>query len=105
MSDTKISDGGDRHFRHGPLGDTSTPDGIVSHQHPGHSGMLPRDWFAGHALAGLLAAEARHIAPQDTEDYLLPWSGDEAFFDACMTRRAIELADAMLAAREKGAAQ
>jgi len=54
----------------GPAGDV----------YPGFSGMSLRDWFAGHALAGLLA-HASGEAPESAP------------------RKAYQLADAMLAVR------
>lgn len=45
-------------FPHGPLGDSITfEDGRTNHQVDAHPGMSLRDWFAGMAMQGLLAAE------------------------------------------------
>ena len=51
-----------------------------------HRGMTLRDWFAGQALAGIMCSNGRP-------------TGDEA-----KALWAYEMADAMLAAREKGQA-
>ena len=36
--------------------------------HPGHEGMALRDWFAGQAVAGLLARGYAAAAPDFTDD-------------------------------------
>ena len=44
-------------FPSGPLGDSMTfGDGRTTHQYPAQPGMSLRDWFAGKALAGMVAA-------------------------------------------------
>lgn len=43
---SKINDGGQA-FPCPPLGDTSTPDGLISHQYSGQQGMSLRAWLAG----------------------------------------------------------
>ena len=80
-----INDGGPA-FPCGPLGDTFTgEDGYTRHQFPGCSGMSLRDWFAGQALAGILAADS------STQSI--------GFVEA--TDLALGYADAMLKAREE----
>jgi hypothetical protein len=64
-------------------GDQAFPTG--DHIHGGHAGMSLRDWFAGQALAGILAS----YPPNEKIDVSIVamWSYD--------------LADAMIAEREK----
>lgn len=50
----KIPHDGGPAFPVGPLGDTSTPDGLISHQFPGSPGMSMRDHFAGLAMQALI---------------------------------------------------
>lgn len=52
----------------------------------GHNGMSLRDWFAGQALSGCMAAEA----------------SDVIYEDRGVANRAYRVADAMLGEREKG---
>lgn len=79
-----------------PVGDQST--------HPLLIGMSLRDWFAGMALQGMLAADSSYSGPR--------WSGvgtDERYQrgggkwvdPAGVSRQAYEIADAILAAREE----
>lgn len=56
-----------------------------------HPGMSLRDWFAGQALAGILAGGFADTIPHDDVN----GGGDAAFF-------AYQYADAMLAARKGG---
>ena len=56
------------------------------------SGMSLRDWFAGHALAGLIT-----IDPQQLEGAF----DEEGFYEAVCAKAAYNLADAMLAERAK----
>lgn len=60
---------------------------------PLRPGMSLRDWFAGQALIGLLAAEAHPQSPG-----VLPLSLEQA---GTYTQAAYRLADAMLAERHK----
>jgi hypothetical protein len=77
----KINDGGPAF---GAL--SVSPAGDVYHQ----EGMSLRDWFAGHALAGIMANETT------------PFSADHAEVEPSQIAAAVyELADAMLAKREK----
>ena len=64
----------------GPAFPGPTAIGPAGDVYPGFSGMSLRDWFAGHALAGLLA-HASGEAPESAP------------------RKAYQLADAMLAVR------
>lgn len=65
-----------------PLGSQDLPE-------PAYGGMSLRDWFAGQALAGMMASEV------DGSTY----NEDPA------AERAYRFADAMLAEREKGGAK
>ena len=56
-------------------------------------GMSLRDWFAGQALAGLLAAYGSH-AKKDSDGALR--------ISVTVTKAAYDAADAMLSEREKG---
>lgn len=69
----------------GPAGDV----------HPGFGGMSLRDWFAGHALAGLLsdATTIEKYTNASVKDGVDP----EPFFASS----AYEMADAMIAERSK----
>lgn len=60
-------------------------------QFPPARGMSLRDWFAGQALAGILAGGFADTIPHDDVN----GGGDAAFF-------AYQYADAMLAERAKG---
>ena len=52
---TQPNDGGPA-FPCGPSGmSISYDDGRTEHQYPGSPGMSLRDWFAGQALAGIMA--------------------------------------------------
>ena len=72
---TTINDGGPAY----PFPSTVTPAGDVQH---GWLGMTLRDWFAGQALAGLIADQSRDGSADDRARY------------------AYAYADAMLRARE-----
>lgn len=50
------------------------------------SGMSLRDWFAGQALAGMIARQSVALIDDNALDYI--------------AKRAVRLADALLAARE-----
>jgi hypothetical protein len=65
----------------------------------GHSGMSLRDWFAGQALAGMIAPmiAADPVAIQRAADT----DGFVGRFPDYVANRAYEQADAMLAARSK----
>ncbi|SCM71599.1 conserved hypothetical protein [uncultured Pleomorphomonas sp.] len=52
---------------------------------PAQDGMSLRDWFAGQAVGGIVASEGESRTPSDI-----------------VAKRAYELADAMLTARESG---
>jgi hypothetical protein len=58
------------------------------------SGMSLRDWFAGQALAGMLAGP-------DMKNNLLLGNPDGRELEAWMAEQSYEYADAMLKAREK----
>jgi len=73
---SKINDGGPVY----PIPSTVTPEGYVQ---PGWYGMTLRDWFAGQALAGMLAK------------YGIEDSSVETMTEDCYLH-----ADAMLQARE-----
>jgi len=76
MSGTKAGETG------GPAFPFTERDGNGEHYHS-HGGMTLRDWFAGQALAGMLASE-----------------GDEGGYQPDVAAdRAYRVADAMLAAR------
>lgn len=76
-------DTGGSAFPAGPFGDTMHgEDGRVWHQYPATEGMTLRDWFAGHALAGMLSCPGR----PDGDDNKASW--------------AYALADAMIAAKK-----
>jgi hypothetical protein len=62
--------------------DAGDPHGIVD---PGAEGMRLRDWFAGQALAGLIASNT--------------YSNGADGFEAFIADKALNIADAMLAAR------
>jgi hypothetical protein len=64
-----------------PVADTVYPSGQVQH---GFNGMSLRDWFAGQALAGMLADQMREGHPKD------------------YAKNAYRFADAVLAARTEG---
>lgn len=78
----------------------ATNDGGSAFPHPGyhgidgkfvdvpHVGMTLRDWFAGQALGGMLSAESQYLSFRGN------WT------DA--SQQAYEIADAMLAERNKG---
>jgi len=79
---TPINDGGPA-FPTSPSGDSMQfEDGRISHQYPAMSGMSLRDWFAGQALAsrGMYSANVRENE---------------------VAAECYQIADAMLAAREK----
>lgn len=61
---------------------------------PSTPGMSLRDWFAGQALVGLLAASGTLRAPKGSSDVLCE----------AMAIASYEFADAMLTARKSGAA-
>lgn len=69
-------------------GGSAFPHTIITGQH-NTSGMSLRDWFAGQALAGLLADPT-------TDTHVPPALAQSAFADA-----AYRFADAMLAERQK----
>lgn len=56
----------------------------------GAPGMSMRDWFAGHVLVGVLANPKTRCG-----------DGARAEFDAALSRRSYQIADAMLAERAK----
>lgn len=66
----------------GPAFPTSSALGTVT-------GMSLRDWFAGQALAGMLAATARSMAPEEAERVM-----------EAKAKYSYRYADAMLAARQ-----
>jgi|LakMenEpi03Aug12_release.lakeMendotaPanAssembly.Ray.scaffolds.fasta_scaffold2683373_1 hypothetical protein len=84
MTNEQINDGGPA-FPIPPVGTGDPRDGMA----PGYDGMSLRDWFAGKALAGMIAK------------FDAPLSDDDALY--YIAKRAVRLADAMLAAREEGA--
>lgn len=59
-----------------------------------HDGMNLRDWYAGQALAGMLAHSTRYR----------PRQGAPSNWHDAISEEAYELADAMLAARKGGGA-
>ena len=71
--------------------DENPPAFPRDHRHFGHNGMSLRDWFAGQALAGLMANANIPFAPDYAE------CEPSQIADA-----SYEIADAMLAHRQKG---
>jgi len=59
-------------------------DNSLAYTYPSHQGMTLRDWFAGQALAGLLACGEAH----------------DEHTDSVTAGAAYKMADAMLKARE-----
>jgi hypothetical protein len=59
-------------------------DNSLAYTYPSHQGMTLRDWFAGQALAGLLACGEAH----------------DEHTDSVTAGAAYKMADAMLRARE-----
>lgn len=93
-----VNDGGPA-FPHGPLGDTMHgEEGRVWHQFPAGAGMTLRDYFAGQAIAGVI----RSTVEADSAA-VLSESADATglAIEQVIARSAYEIADAMLAAREK----
>jgi hypothetical protein len=97
MSDT-LKDGGPA-FPCGPFGDTMHGEaGRQWHQHDRMPGMSLRDWFAGQALSGNLASQCKSSfwafnVIQNEENNKEALQG--------VARLCYDLADAMLAQREK----
>lgn len=65
------------------------------HTNGGHDGMTLRDWFAGQALAGMLAHSTRY-RPRD---------GAPANWHEAIAEEATQIADAMLRERAKAEGQ
>jgi hypothetical protein len=83
MSDEQINDGGPAF----PVPDIYHPNGQIEY---GAAGMSLRDWFAGQALAGMIAK-----LPD------IPLHDDDALF--YIAKRSLMQAEAMLEARKEGA--
>lgn len=97
MNDKLEHDGGPA-FPCGPMGDVSTPDGIISHQYPGHPGMTLKQWYAGQALNSMAGAVA---FDQITEGLLLNRGIKIEEFELLTARMAFDFAEAMIVEGER----
>lgn len=85
---TNINDGGPA-FPVDEHGDSVVgPDGATYYQHPSHPGMSLRAYFAGLAMQGMVAGRKCELADVNVAD---------------LARSAVYVADALIAALERGA--
>jgi hypothetical protein len=89
MPTTKINTGGPAFPR--PLGNNGRPHFEDSEVSPDQEGMSTRDWFAGQALIGVMVVRTMLIERGLAHDVIQESLAEEAY----------ELADAMIAEREK----
>jgi len=86
--------------------ESTAEDGSPYHdQHDGSPGMSLRDWFAGMAIQGLLHdpdwRNPAMLGPAEKEFNELTQAAQVELFEIAVAMKAYDLADAMIAQREK----